>query len=61
MGTAISNAVSTLTEVIGDFFTMITTSGTEGSIGMGDIFFLGIGVALSLTAVSFIKRLVWGA
>lgn len=61
MGTAITNAFGIITEAIGEVFTMVTTPGTGDAVGMGDLFFLGIAVALAITGVTFVKRLCWGA
>lgn len=42
MASAVSNAMGIIVDVIGQFFTMLTTFGGEGSVGMGDFFMIGV-------------------
>lgn len=58
---AVTSAMQIITQIIGEFFKMITTMGTEGQIGMGDLFFVGITIGVCLFAIRAIKSLVWGA
>lgn len=61
MATAVSSALAIIVDVIQEFFSMITTFGTEGSLGMGDFFMIGVTIGLILVAVRIIKSLIWGA
>ena len=56
MAESISSAVSIITTTIGSFFDMLTEAD-----GMGPLFYVSVAAGLGLLAVSFIKRLVWGA
>lgn len=61
MVSAVTSAMEIITTIISEFFTMITTMGTEGQVGMGDLFFIGITIGICLFAIRAIKSLVWGA
>lgn len=61
MATAIQNALSIIVDVIQEFFSMITTFGTEGNLGMGDFLMIGVTIGLVLFCVRIIKSLIWGA
>lgn len=61
MAAAVTSAMSIITSVIQEFFTMLTTFGTEGSVGMGDFFMIGVTIGLCLFAIRGIKSLIWGA
>lgn len=61
MANAVSSAMAIIVDVIQEFFTMLTTFGTENTVGMGDFFMIGVTIGLCLFAIRGIKSLIWGA